>query len=126
MNLGLIPGFGGTQRLLRLAGRGAALELCLLGQPIDANRALAMGLVARVVPAAELESETTKIATQLAAAAPQALKAMIGAIVLAGEAPLPTALDYESQAFAVTFSTEDMKEGTGAFLERRKPEFVGR
>lgn len=126
VNLGLIPGFGGTQRLLRLAGRGAALELCLLGQPIDASRALAMGLVTRVVPAAELESETTKIATQLAAAAPQALKAMIGAIVLAGEAPLPTALDYESQAFAVTFSTEDMKEGTGAFLERRKPEFVGR
>lgn len=126
VNLGLIPGFGGTQRLLRLAGRGAALELCLLGQPIDANRALALNLLTRVVPATELESETMKIAGQLAAAAPQALKAMIGAIVLAGEAPLPTALDYESQAFAVTFSTEDMKEGTGAFLERRKPAFVGR
>ncbi|MFT3806678.1 enoyl-CoA hydratase/isomerase family protein [Arenimonas sp.] len=126
VNLGLIPGFGGTQRLLRLAGRGPALELCLLGQPIDAGRALAMNLVTRVVPAAELETETMKIAMQLAAAAPQAMTAMIGAIVLAGEAPLSTALDYESQAFAVTFSTDDMKEGTGAFLERRKPEFIGR
>ena len=125
INLGLIPGFGGTQRLLRLAGRGPALELCLLGQPIDAARALALNLVTRVVPADQLEAETDKLAEQLAAAAPQALRAMIGAIVQAGEAPLSAALDYESQAFAVTFSTDDMKEGTSAFMERRKPQFRG-
>jgi enoyl-CoA hydratase len=125
INLGLIPGFGGTQRLLRLAGRGPALELCLLGQPIDAARALALNLVTRVVPADQLEAETDRLAEQLAAAAPQALRAMIGAIVQAGEAPLSAALDYESQAFAVTFSTDDMKEGTSAFMERRKPQFRG-
>jgi enoyl-CoA hydratase len=125
INLGLIPGFGGTQRLLRLAGRGPALELCLLGQPIDATRALALNLVTRVVPADQLEAETDRLAEQLAAAAPQALRAMIGAIVQAGEAPLSAALDYESQAFAVTFSTDDMKEGTSAFMDRRKPQFRG-
>jgi enoyl-CoA hydratase len=125
INLGLIPGFGGTQRLLRLAGRGPALELCLLGQPIDAARALALNLVTRVFPADQLEAETDRLAEQLAAAAPQALRAMIGAIVQAGEAPLSAALDYESQAFAVTFSTDDMKEGTSAFMERRKPQFRG-
>ena len=66
INLGLIPGFGGSQRLLRLAGRGVALELCLLGQPIDATRALALNIVTRVVPGAELETETMKLAEQLA------------------------------------------------------------
>lgn len=126
INLGLIPGFGGTQRLLRLAGRSAALELCLLGQPIDAQRALALNLVNRVFPAAELEAETMKIATQLAVAAPQALRGILDAITIGGEAGLEAGLDYESQCFALAFSTEDMKEGTGAFLARRKAEFTGR
>ncbi len=126
INLGLIPGFGGTQRLLRLAGRSAALELCLLGQPVDATRALALNLVHRVVPAAELEAETMKIAGQLATAAPQALRGILDAILIGGEASLEVGLDYETQCFALAFSTEDMKEGTGAFLARRKPEFHGR
>jgi enoyl-CoA hydratase len=126
VNLGLIPGFGGTQRLLRLCGRAAALELCLLGQPIDAARALSLNLVARVVPTAELETETMKIAEQLAAAAPQALRGILDAIVIAGEAGLEAGLEYETQAFAVAFSTEDMKEGTSAFLARRKAQFSGR
>ena len=126
INLGLIPGFGGTQRLLRLAGRSAALELCLLGQPVDAQRALALHLVQRVVPAAELETETMKLAAQLAGSAPQALRGILDAVLVGGEASLEVGLDYETQCFALAFSTEDMKEGTAAFLARRKPQFLGR
>jgi len=126
VNLGLLPGFGGTQRLLRLAGRGAALELCLLGQPIDAARALSLNLVARVVPAGDLQTETDKIADQLAASAPQALRGVLDAVVIGGEAGLEAGLDYETQAFALAFSTDDMREGTDAFLTRRKASFSGR
>ena len=125
VNLGLIPGFGGTQRLLRLAGRGAALELCLLGQQIDAARALALNVVTRIVPSEQLSAETMKLAEQLAAAAPQALRGVLDAVLIGGEAGLQAGLDYETQAFALAFSTEDMKEGTSAFLARRKPQFVG-
>lgn len=125
VNLGLIPGFGGTQRLLRLCGRGPALELCLLGSPIDAGRARELGLVTRVVPADQLDAEVEALAGQLANAAPQALRGVLDAVVLGGEAPLDTGLDYETQAFALAFSTDDMKEGTGAFLARRKPDFRG-
>ena len=126
VGLGLIPGFGGTQRLQRLCGRGPALELCLLGAPVDAARALQLGLLTRVVPAAELETETTKVATQLAAAAPLALRGVLDAVLLGGEMAIDMALDYESQQFAIAFSTDDMKEGTSAFLARRKPAFTGR
>jgi enoyl-CoA hydratase len=126
VNLGLLPGFGGTQRLLRLVGRGATLELCLLGQNIDAARALQLGLVTRVVAAAELEAETMKLAEQLAQAAPQALRGVLDAVLVGGEAALDAGLDYETQAFALAFSSEDMREGTTAFLARRKPAFVGR
>jgi enoyl-CoA hydratase len=126
INLGLIPGFGGTQRLLRLAGRAAALELCLLGQPVEAARALTLGLVHRVLPAADLEAETMKLAGQLAAAAPQALRGILDAILVGGEAGLEAGLEFETQAFALAFSTEDMREGTSAFLARRKAEFTGR
>ena len=127
VNLGLIPGFGGTQRLVRLAGRGAALELCLTGQNINAERAAQLGVVTRVVPAGELEAEALALANQLANAAPQALRGVLDAIVLAGEAPLDVGLDFETQAFAIAFSTDDMREGTSAFLAipRRKPQFVG-
>ena len=126
VNLGLIPGFGGTQRLLRLAGRGPALELCLSGQTIDAARAFALNLVTRIFPAADLLEETEKFAAHLANLAPQALRGVIDAIHIGGEAGLEVGLDYETQGFAIAFSTEDMKEGTGAFLEKRKPNFVGR
>jgi enoyl-CoA hydratase len=126
INLGLIPGFGGTQRLLRLAGRAATLELCLLGAPIDAARAAQLGIVNRVVPAAELEAETMKLATQLAASAPLALRGMIDCINVGGECGLEEGLEYESAQFGLIFSTEDMREGTKAFLERRKPGFTGR
>jgi enoyl-CoA hydratase len=126
VGLGLIPGFGGTQRLLRLAGRGPALELCLLGQPIDATRAAQLNLLTRVVAPDQLEAETMKIAELLANAAPLALRGVLDAVIIGGEAGLETGLEFESQAFAVAFSTDDMKEGTGAFLQRRKPVFGGR
>lgn len=126
INLGLIPGFGGTQRLLRLAGRAATLELCLLGHPIDAQRALALGIVNRVVPAEKLDDEIAAIADQLAASAPIALAGILDAVLEGGECALDQGLDYEAQTFAMCFATEDMREGTKAFLERRKASFSGR
>ena len=126
INLGLIPGFGGTQRLLRLAGRAATLELCLAGAPIDANRALQLGIVNRVVPAAELEAQTMALADQLANAAPLALRGILDCINVGGECGIEEGLEYESAQFGLMFATEDMREGTTAFLERRKPSFTGR
>lgn len=125
INLGLIPGFGGTQRLLRLAGRAATLELCLVGAPIDAQRAFALGIVNRVVPAAELEAETMKLAGQLANAAPLALRGSLDCINVGGECGIEEGLEYEAAQFGLMFATQDMREGTSAFLERRKPTFQG-
>ncbi len=126
INLGLIPGFGGSQRLLRLAGRAATLELCLLGAPIDAARAQQLGIVNRVVPAAELEAETMKLAEQLANAAPLALRGILDCVNFGGECAIEEGLAFESAQFGLMFATDDMREGTAAFLERRKPAFVGR
>ena len=126
INLGLIPGFGGSQRLLRLAGRAATLELCLVGAPINAERARELGIINRVVPAAELQAETMKLATQLANAAPLALRAMLDCVNIGGECGIEEGLEYESAQFGLVFSTEDMREGTSAFLEKRKPAFAGR
>jgi len=126
INLGLIPGFGGTQRLLRLAGRAATLELCLLGAPIDATRAHQLGIVNRVVPAADLEAETMKLAEQLAAAAPLALRGILDCVNSGGECAIEEGLAFESSQFGLMFATDDMREGATAFLERRKPAFNGR
>jgi len=126
INLGLIPGFGGTQRLLRLAGRGAALELCLTGRPIDAARARELGIVTHVVAPENLDTEVDALADQLAASAPHALAGILDAVLHGGESAIDVGLDYETQAFALCFATEDMREGTRAFLERRKPAFAGR
>ena len=126
INLGLIPGFGGTQRLLRLAGRAATLELCLAGAPIDAQRALQLGIVNRVVPAAELDAQTMALAAQLANAAPLALRGILDCINVGGECGIEEGLEYESAQFGLMFATDDMREGTTAFLERRKPTFAGR
>jgi len=126
INLGLIPGFGGSQRLLRLAGRAAALELLLSGAPVDAQRALQLGIVNRVVPASELEAETMKLAGQLAAAAPLALRGVLDCVNVGGECGIEEGLEYESAQFGLMFATEDMREGTSAFLERRKAAFAGK
>ena len=126
INLGLIPGFGGSQRLLRLCGRAATLELCLTGVPITAERALQLGIVNRVVPAGELEAETMKLAAQLASAAPLALRGMLDCVNVGDACGIEEGLEYESAQFGLVFSTEDMREGTSAFLEKRKPAFAGR
>ncbi|UXI70734.1 enoyl-CoA hydratase-related protein [Tahibacter amnicola] len=126
INLGVIPGFGGTQRLARLAGRGLALELCLLGAPIDAARALAAGVLTRVVAPDQLDTEVAAVADQLAASAPLALAGILDAVYVGDECPLEQALEFETQTFALCCSTDDMREGTQAFLERRKPSFKGR
>ena len=126
VNLGLIPGFGGSQRLLRLAGRAATLELCLAGTPIDAARALQLGIVNRVVPADQLERETMQLASQLAASAPLALRGVLDCVNVGGECSIEEGLAYEATQFGLMFATDDMREGTTAFLERRKPSFVGR
>ena len=126
ITLGLLPGFGGTQRLLRLAGRGAALELCLTGAQIDAARALALGVVTRVVAPDTLETETLALAEQLAGSAPHAMRAILDAVIVGGETALDAGLEFETLSFGVVSSTEDMREGTRAFLERRKPNFTGR
>jgi enoyl-CoA hydratase len=126
IGLGLIPGFGGSQRLLRLAGRAATLELCLLGAPVTAERALQFGIVNRVVPAAELETETLKVAMQLAASAPLALRATLDVVNIGGECGIEEGLQYETAQFGLMFATDDMREGTRAFMERRKPTFTGR
>jgi enoyl-CoA hydratase len=126
INLGLIPGFGGSQRLLRLAGRAATLELCLTGAPIPAERALQLGIVNRVVPAAELQAETMKLAAQLASSAPLALRGLLDCVNVGGECGIEEGLEYESAQFGLVFSSEDKREGTSAFLEKRKPAFTGR
>lgn len=126
IHLGLIPGFGGSQRLLRLCGRAAALELCLLGTPITAARAAQLGIVNEVVPAAELDARVQALASQLASAAPLALRGILDAIHIGGECSLGEGLEYESVQFGLMFATEDMREGTSAFLARRPPVFQNR
>jgi enoyl-CoA hydratase len=126
IKLGLIPGFGGTQRLLRQCGPGPTLELCLLGETIDAARALQLNLVTRVVPRDELQQETWKLAAKLSASAPQALRGMLDAVLVGGEAVLAAGLALETKAFEAAFSTEDMRERTSAFLAHRPPAAGGR
>jgi enoyl-CoA hydratase len=126
VNLGIIPGFGGTQRLPRLVGRSAALELCLTGKPISAERAHQLGIVSNVYPAADLTAEVEKLAAQFAHSAPLALRGVMDAIIYGEDMPLDQGLDYESQTFGLLSSTADMREGTAAFLEKRKPAFMGR
>jgi enoyl-CoA hydratase len=126
VNLGLIPGFGGSQRLIRLSGKAVALDLCLSGQPIDAARALSVNLVTRVHPSETLEEETSKLAAHMATLAPLALRGVLDCIRYGAEASLDIGLDYESQTFGLMFATEDMREGTEAFLQRRPAAFAGK
>ncbi|HEY4530477.1 MAG TPA: enoyl-CoA hydratase-related protein [Luteimonas sp.] len=126
VTLGLLPGFGGSQRLLRLVGRAAALELTLTGTAIDAPHAAALGLVNRVVPAAELEAETMALAQTLAGNAPLAMRGILDAIHVGGECAIDDGLEYESAQFGLAFATDDAREGMAAFLERRKPAFANR
>jgi len=123
--LGLIPGYAGTQRLPRLVGKGRAMEMLLTGAPIGADEALRIGLVHRVVPAADLMTEARKLAAQLAANAPVAMRYIINAVNKGSEMPFAEACQYEATLFGLVASTDDMREGTAAFLEKRKPVFKG-
>lgn len=126
INLGIIPGGGGTQRLARLVGEGRAMELCLSGDMIDAETALKFGLLNHVFPAEQLESETMKLAGKIAEKAPIALQLIKEAVKFASRSNLDEGLRREIDLFAICFSTEDKKEGVAAFLEKRKPEFKGK
>jgi enoyl-CoA hydratase/carnithine racemase len=123
--LGLLPGYAGTQRLPRLVGKGRAMEMILTGTPISAEDALRIGLVNRVVPAAQLMSEAKKLAAQLAALAPVAMRYIINAVNKGVEMPFAEACQYEATLFGLVASTGDMREGTAAFLEKRKASFKG-
>ena len=124
--LGLIPGYAGTQRLPRLVGRTRALEMLLTGAPVTADEALRIGLVNRVIPAAELMGEARRLAGDLAKAAPMAMRYIIDAVIKGGEMPFAEACRYEAALFGLVSTTDDMREGTSAFLEKRKPLFKGR
>lgn len=126
INLGILPGYGGTQRLPRLVGKGRALELMLAGKPITAAAALGMGLVNRVVPAAELMTHARALASELASRAPIATRYILTAVNRGLEMPLAEGLQHEATLFGLVAATEDMREGTKAFLEKRKPAFTGR
>lgn len=126
INLGLIPGYGGTQRLARLAGRGAALDLCLTGEMIDAGRARELGIVNRVHEPGELDEAVARLAGRLSKGPPEAMRAIIEAVHVGADCAMEAALEYETRQFALCFATEDMREGVDAFLDKRKPEFRGR
>ena len=126
VNLGLIPGYAGTQRLARLVGAGRALELLLTGDQITAHEAHRIGLVNRVVPAADLLREARTLAQLLAAKAPLAVRFIIDAVNKGLQMPLAEAQVFEATLFGLVSSTDDMREGTRAFLEKRQPEFKGR
>lgn len=125
VNLGIIPGGGGTQRLPRLVGEGQAMRLILSGGMIDAEEAHAIGLVEKVVPAEDLREHTLGLARAIAAKSPIALQAAKESILAARRMPLDAGLKFERGWFSLLFSTRDMEEGVSAFLEKRKPEFTG-
>jgi enoyl-CoA hydratase len=126
LNVGLIPGVGGTQRLPRVIGIRRAKEMIYTGQIIDAEEAYRLGLVNKVVPAEKLNETLNELLTQIKSKSPLILKLAKQAVNKAFEADLASGLDYESELFVYCFTTEDQKEGVKAFLEKRRPEFKGR
>lgn len=125
-SLGLIPGFGGTQRLSRAIGRQRALDLILTGRQVGAEEALATGLALRVVPAAQLLDEARTLAHLLATRAPLALRYAREAVEEGLDRPLADGLALEARLFGLAAGTADMREGVRAFLEKRQPDFTGR
>jgi len=123
--LGIIPGYGGTQRLASELGHGRALEIMLTARTVDSEEALRIGLINRIAPAAGLLPEAIRLAHEIAALAPLAIRACLQAVTKGTELPLHEALALEADLFASLFATQDMREGTRAFLEKRKPVFKG-
>ncbi len=123
VNLGIIPGYGGTQRLARLIGRGRAMELILTGNQIDAQEALRVGLVNKVVPQADLMGAAIAMAEQIASKGQIAIRMALKAVNMTQETTLSDGQQLEASLFGVCCDSEDFKEGTAAFLEKRKPAF---
>ncbi len=126
INLGLIPGFAGTQRLARLVGKGRALELMLTGAPVTAAEAWRIGLVNRVVPAADLRAAAFTLAHELAAKAPCAVRGILDAVHHGVDMTMAEGSSHEATIFGLVFATDDVREGTRAFLEKRPAAFKGR
>jgi len=127
VKLGIIPGYGGTQRLTRLVGRGRALQILLTGEMIDAAEALRLGLVNRVVASGEMAIEAARaMLQQMIGNGPLALAQCIEVVNRGADISLDEALALEAAAFGMLAATADMREGTAAFLEKRKPKFTGR
>lgn len=126
INLGIIPGAGGTQRLTRAVGKALAMELVLTGRQLTAQEALAAGLVNRVVATEVLLDEAKALAREIASKSPLAVRMAKEAINKAFETPLSEGLEFERKNFYLLFASEDQKEGMKAFLEKRKPEWKGR
>lgn len=126
VNLGIIPGYGGTQRLTRLIGKGRAAEMILTGEQIDATEAVRIGLVNRVVPHAELMKAAEELAQKILTKGQIAIRLALKAIAIVDEANLTDGQALEASLFALCCDTEDFKEGTKAFLEKRKPAFKNR
>ena len=124
--LGLIPGYGGTQRLARLVGQGRALELLLTGGTVDASTALAWGLANRVVEPGELRAAAQKLADETGAVSPLAAARCLEAVRIGLDLPLGRGEEVEAALFGLCAASEDMREGTAAFLEKRAPRFTGR
>ncbi len=126
VKLGIVPGYGGTQRLPRLVGKGRALEMLLTGDPIPADEAQRIGLVNRVVPREELLPSARQLAARIIGNGPVAVALCLQAVQRGLEMPLDAALSWEASQFGLSCATEDLREGTRAFLEKRKAEFKGR
>ena len=126
INLGIIPGYGGTQRLPRIVGVGMAKKLVLTGEHINAQEAYRIGLVDMIVPKAELDEAVAKLCKRIASKSPIALAMGKEAINMGMQADLRTGLSIEARCFCMCFGSEDRVEGMNAFLEKRKPEFRGR
>jgi enoyl-CoA hydratase/carnithine racemase len=126
IRVGIMPGAGGTQRLLRTVGRYKALLWSLTGQMVPARDAFAANLVSELVPKGQALERATKIAEQIAAMPPLAVQAIREAMRLGADVPLDTALALERRLFERLFDSEDQKEGMQAFLEKRKPVYRGR
>src|SRR5690606_33103384 len=126
INLGTIPGGGGTQRLTRFVGKSKAMEMCLTGRMMDAEEAERAGLVSRVVPAAELIDDAVKTAEQIASKSRPIVMLAKEAVNRAYETTLSEGVRFERRLFHSTFATEDQKEGMSAFIDKRQPEFKNR
>jgi enoyl-CoA hydratase len=126
INVGIIPGAGGTQRLPRVVGKYKAMEMILTGKSISADEAYRIGLVNRVVPPESLMEEAKKIATEIASKPPISIRSAKEAILMAQDTTLEVGLEFERKTFYMLFATEDGKEGMRAFLEKRKPTFKGK